>query len=65
VNVSASELVSGTKNITASGTVDVTNYASASVAAGSVSISATTITANPTININDTTGVITASNNTT
>ena len=36
VTVSASELVSGTKNITTSGTTDVTNYASASVAAGSV-----------------------------
>lgn len=35
VTVSASELVSGTKSITSSGTTDVTNYASASVAAGS------------------------------
>ena len=34
VSVSASELVSGTKEITGSGTTDVTNYASASVAAG-------------------------------
>ena len=34
VTVSASELVSGTKTISASGTTDVTNYASASVAAG-------------------------------
>ena len=34
VSVSASELVSGTKTISASGTTDVTNYASASVAAG-------------------------------
>ena len=34
VTVSASELVSGTKNITSSGTTDVTNYASASVQAG-------------------------------
>lgn len=34
VTVSASELVSGTKSITSSGTTDVTNYASASVAAG-------------------------------
>ena len=34
VSVSASELVSGTKTISASGTIDVTNYASASVAAG-------------------------------
>lgn len=37
VTVSASELVSGTLSITSSGTKDVTNYASASVAAGSVS----------------------------
>ena len=36
VTVSASELVSGTKTISASGTTDVTNYASASVAAGAV-----------------------------
>lgn len=35
VSVSASELVSGTLSITSSGTKDVTNYASASVAAGS------------------------------
>ena len=35
VTVAASELVSGTKTISASGTTDVTNYASASVAAGS------------------------------
>lgn len=41
VTVSASELVSGTKNITASGTTDVTNYASASVAAGSVTAPST------------------------
>ena len=33
VTVAASDLVSGTKTITASGTTDVTNYASASVAA--------------------------------
>lgn len=36
VTVSASELVSGTKTITSSGTTDVTNYANASVASGSV-----------------------------
>lgn len=36
VTISASELVSGTYNITSSGTKDVTNYASASVPAGSV-----------------------------
>ena len=34
VTVSASELVSGTYNVTSSGTKDVTNYASASVPAG-------------------------------
>ena len=34
VSVSASELVSGTLNITSSGTKDVTNYANASVSAG-------------------------------
>lgn len=36
VSVAASELVSGTLSITSSGTKDVTNYASASVGAGSV-----------------------------
>lgn len=60
VTVSASELVSGTKNITASGTTDVTNYASASVAAGSVATPATSITANPSISVSSG-GLITAS----
>lgn len=41
VTVSASELVSGTLSITSSGTKDVTNYASASVAAGSATPAAT------------------------
>lgn len=41
VSVSASELVSGTLPITSSGTKDVTNYASASVAAGGATASAT------------------------
>jgi epidermal growth factor receptor substrate 15 len=41
VTVSASELVSGTLSITSSGTKDVTNYASASVASGSATASAT------------------------
>lgn len=40
VSVSASELVSGTKSISTSGTTDVTNYASASVAAGSLTVGA-------------------------
>lgn len=48
VSVSASELVSGTFNVTSSGTKDVTNYESASIPAGSVtapsSISGTTAT---------------------
>ena len=48
VTVSASELVSGTYNVTSSGTKDVTNYASASVPSGTVtaptSISGTTAT---------------------
>lgn len=60
VTVSASELVSGTKTISASGTTDVTNYASASVASGSASTPATTITANPTISVSSG-GLITAS----
>jgi hypothetical protein len=41
VSVSASELVSGTYSVTSSGTHDVTNYASASVAAGGATASAT------------------------
>lgn len=41
VTVSASDLVSGTLSITSSGTKDVTNYASASVASGSATASAT------------------------
>lgn len=41
VSVSASELVSGTYTVSASGTHDVTNYASASVASGSATASAT------------------------
>lgn len=41
VSVSASELVSGTINITSSGNTDVTNYATASVASGSATASAT------------------------
>ena len=41
VTVQASELVSGTKTITGSGTTDVANYASASVAAGSATVPST------------------------
>lgn len=41
VTVAVSELVSGTLTIDSSGTKDVTNYASASVASGSVTASAT------------------------
>ena len=59
VTVSASELVSGTLTIDSSGTKDVTNYASASVAAGSATTPATTITANPSISVNSS-GLITA-----
>lgn len=40
VTVSASELVSGSKTISASGNTDVTNYATASVASGSATASA-------------------------
>lgn len=59
VTVSASELVSGTKTISASGTTDVTNYASASVAAGSATTPATSVTANPSISVSSG-GLITA-----
>ena len=41
VSVSASELVSGTYSVTSAGTKDVTNYASASVPAGSVTAPST------------------------
>ena len=41
VSVSASELVSGTYTVDSSGTKDVTNYASASIAAGGATASAT------------------------
>lgn len=41
VTVQASELVSGTKTITGSGTTDVANYANASVAAGSATVPST------------------------
>lgn len=59
VTVSAQELVSGTKTISASGTTDVTNYESVSVASGSATTPATTITANPTVSVNSS-GLITA-----
>ena len=51
VTVSASELVSGTKTISASGTTDVTNYESVSVPSGSAKTPATTITADPSISV--------------
>lgn len=60
VTVSASELVSGTKTISASGTTDVTNYKYASVADGSATTPSTSITANPTISVSSG-GLITAS----
>lgn len=59
VSVSASELVSGTYNVTSSGTKDVTNYASVSVPSGSAEIPDTAITANPSISVNAS-GLITA-----
>lgn len=59
VAVSASELVSGTKSITSSGTTDVTNYASAFVAEGSASIISSSFTANPTISVSSS-GLVTA-----
>jgi len=60
VTVSASELVSGTLDITSSGTKDVTNYASATVGAGSATTPATTVTATVTPTVNSTTGLVTA-----
>lgn len=55
VTVSASELVSGTKSITAAGTTDVTNYASASVASG---------TATPAASISGTSASVSTGTNT-
>lgn len=60
VTVSASELVSGTKSISAAGETDVTNYEKVSVSNGSATTPATTITANPTISVSSA-GLITAS----
>lgn len=60
VTVTASELVSGTYSVTESGTADVTNYATVSVGAGSATTPSDNITANPTVTINSTTGVVTA-----
>ena len=61
VNAIPNEYVipTGTKTITSSGTTDVTNYASASVAAGSATTPSTTVTATPSISINSS-GLITA-----
>lgn len=55
VTVSASELVSGTLDVTSSGTKDVTNYASVSVPAGSVTSPST---------INGTTATVSTGTNT-
>ena len=67
VSVTASELVSGSVSITASGNTDVTNYATASVASGSATASATkgtvsnhSITVTP--SVTRTAGYITAGN---
>lgn len=51
----------GTVTINAAGNTDVTYYATAYVAAGSAATPATSITANPTISVNASTGLITAS----
>ena len=60
VSVAASELVSGEKTISASGSTDVTNYETAYVAAGSATTPSTSITANPSISVGSD-GLITAS----
>lgn len=57
--VSASELVSGTYTFSAAGSVDVTNYAVASVAAGSVYAADVSIDGTPSISI-DSSGLITS-----
>jgi len=50
VSVSASELVSGTLNVTGSGTQDVTNYASASIPAGTATAPSTISGSSATVN---------------
>lgn len=70
VTVSASELVSGTKTITSSGDTDVTNYATASVAAGTAgtptaskgTVSNHSVSVTP--SVTNTTGYITGSTKT-
>ena len=61
VSVSASELVSGTLNVSGSGTIDVTNYASISVPGGSATTPATTIDVDPEITV-DEYGIVYATN---
>ena len=53
VTISASELVSGTKAISRSGIIDVTNYAMASISEGSAKTPETIININPSISINE------------
>ena len=59
VTVSASELVSGTKTVTNSGNVDVTNYATAYVSAGSVMVPGAMVSSGAKIIVSDA-GLITA-----
>lgn len=61
VTVSASELVSGTYNVTSSGTKDVTNYASVSVPSGTARTPTTSYSPSISINVDEDTGEITAS----
>lgn len=58
VTVSANELVSGTKTVTSSGNVDVTNYATAYVSAGSVAVPGAMVSSGPKITVSNT-GLIT------
>lgn len=52
----------GNIELTQQSGTDVTNYATASVRSGAVSTPATTVTTTPTISVNTSTGLITASN---
>lgn len=61
VSVSASELVSGTYNVSSSGTKDVTNYASVSVPSGTARTPTTSYSPSISINVDEDTGEITAS----
>jgi hypothetical protein len=60
VSVSASELVSGTYNVTSSGTTDVTNYASISVPSGSATTPSRSYSPTISVTVDEDTGEVIA-----